>query len=94
MLQVLGGQRDRTNEDGAAIEELATLEAEDVGVELHREPDHGGYTFRCGASSRVEDFESFPVLHAERPRLTSIKKDSPDNCRVYPALGIARNLPS
>ncbi len=41
----------------------------------------------------VEDFESFPVLHAKRPRLTSIKEDGPDYCRVNPALGFARNLP-
>ncbi len=37
---MLSGQRNRTNEDGAAIEELARLEAEDVGGELYREPDH------------------------------------------------------
>ncbi len=49
---MLGGQRDRTNEDGLATEELARLEAVDVSVEVHREPDRDGYTFRCGASSR------------------------------------------
>ncbi len=49
---MLGGQRDRTNEDGAATEELARLGVVDVGAELLREPDRGGYTFRCGASNR------------------------------------------
>ncbi len=34
----------------------------------------------------VTDFESFPFLHAERPRLTSIEKGGPDFCRVYPVV--------
>ncbi len=49
---MLGGQRDRTNEDGAATEELAKVVAVGVGGELRTEPDRGGYTIRCGASNR------------------------------------------
>ncbi len=41
----------------------------------------------------VEDFESFPVLHTERPLLTAIEQDGTDYCRVDPAFGFARNLP-
>ncbi len=64
---MLGGQHKRTNEDGAATEELAKLGAVGVGGELCREPDRGDFTFQF-------DFESFLVLHAERPRLTAIEE--------------------
>ncbi len=47
--------------------------------------------FDAARAIAVEDVESFPVLHAERPRLTAIEQDDLDYCRVYPALGFARS---
>ncbi len=41
----------------------------------------------------VENFESFPVLHVERPRLTAIEQEGPDYWRVDSALGVVRDLP-
>ncbi len=70
---MLGEQRDRTNEDGAATEELARLGAVDVDDELHRNPIATVTPFDAAQAIVVEDFELFLVLHAERPRHTSIK---------------------
>ncbi len=42
---MLGGQRDQTNEDGAATDELTKLVAVGVGGELRTEPDRRGYAF-------------------------------------------------
>ncbi len=39
-------------------------------------------TFDAAQTIVVEEFELFPVLHAEWPRLTAIKQDGPDCCRV------------
>ncbi len=43
--------------------------------------------FDAAQAIAVEDFKSFPVLHAERPRLTDIEQDGPDYSRKDPALG-------
>ncbi len=74
------GQRDRTNKDGAATEELAKLVAVGVGGELRTEPDRGGNIFRCGASNRRQRL----------PRRTAIEQNGPNYCRVAWALGFAR----
>ncbi len=42
----------------------------------------------------VKDLEPFPVLHAERPRLTAIEQDGPDYCRLGLACGFTRYPPS
>ncbi len=56
---MVGGQRDRTNEDGAATEELARLEAVDVVGELHREPDQRDLVFNHPVSLRAMSLKWF-----------------------------------
>ncbi len=53
---MLGGQRARTNEGGAATNELAKSRAVGAGRKFRMEPDSGGKTFDEAQAILVKDF--------------------------------------
>ncbi len=60
----------RNNEAGGKAEELAYFELQAFGDICGGNPIAAFTLFDTAHALVVEDFTSFPVLHAERPRLT------------------------